>query len=329
MGNDVDDRNVLLPNPTVVDVFGDDLHGDQTNLTVANDEGSTGHVLQRKVTPTPAQPLLPVPFDTPVKPGPSSVVPFATFTHYRHSTVHMMGEEMKGYIIPGYSPINYPKNAFAKTVGATMEGDAYVPFIQEMQPFAPALQLVDSHTHPDTKNCGVFSLQVKPDVCVYSDGFSEGCDSSMLDIFVKFKWDAAHDPFKEPFITDALPDVVWFIGIGDKVVDTLGQITAYASAQLGSQYQGAIVTDPIKYGTDKTLAEFFLHYSQAPPELHGIDTTVTAASEAEAQLAREQLKLTLATRMLKTSVLYTGNTPLLLIFPASVATGLPPVGHAT
>ncbi|KIK13198.1 hypothetical protein PISMIDRAFT_79310, partial [Pisolithus microcarpus 441] len=74
----------------------------------------------------------------------------------------------------------------------------------------------------------------------------------------------------------------------------LGQITAYASTQLGSQYhthafsvlivwdtahiirwdwEGAIVMTPIKYDEDRTLAEFFSHYLQASLELHGIDTT--------------------------------------------------------
>ncbi|KIJ09976.1 hypothetical protein PAXINDRAFT_32254, partial [Paxillus involutus ATCC 200175] len=74
----------------------------------------------------------------------------------------------------------------------------------------------------------------------------------------------------------------------------LGQITAYASAQLSSQFhthcfsvlviweiayiirwdwEGAVVSTPIRYGEDKALTEFFSRYTQASPKLRGVDTT--------------------------------------------------------
>ncbi|KAI6095060.1 hypothetical protein F5141DRAFT_1013963, partial [Pisolithus sp. B1] len=77
------------------------------------------------------------------------------------------------------------------------------------------------------------------------------------------------------------------------------------------------------------LAKFFLHYSQAPPELHGIDTTVTKVSATEAHKARGQLGLKLTVHMLKTSIPHNSSAPLLLIFPAPTLQGYPPVSHTT
>ncbi|KIK24290.1 hypothetical protein PISMIDRAFT_66015, partial [Pisolithus microcarpus 441] len=146
--------------------------------------------------------------------------------------------------------------------------------------FAPNLRLIDSHTEPDNKNCSMFSYQVKPDLSVYSDNYSIGCDCSMIEISIKFKWDTSLDAFDDPFIKEQ-SDIPSFIHPTKSVKDTLGQITAYASTQLGSQYhthafsvlviwdtahiirwdwEGAIVMTPIKYGENQTLAEFFTCY---------------------------------------------------------------------
>ncbi|KAI5990792.1 hypothetical protein EDC04DRAFT_2587756 [Pisolithus marmoratus] len=76
------------------------------------------------------------------------------------------------------------------------------------------------------------------------------------------------------------------------------------------------------------LAKFFSCYSQAPPELCGIDTTVTEASATEAHKARWQLGLKLTVHILKTSIPHNGSAPLLLIFPAPTPQGYPPVSHA-
>ena len=81
-----------------------------------------------------------------------------------------------------------------------------------------------------------------------------------------------------------------------KATDTLGQITSYAAIQLGSQFHthifsvlivrdlariirwdrsGAIVTEAIFYNQSSLLINFFRHYSQAPPEMRGIDQSVS------------------------------------------------------
>lgn len=216
-----------------------------------------------------------------------------------------------------------------------------------MKPFCPELRLVDSHSTPDTKNCGAFTYQIKPDLCVYSDTSSTGCDSSTVEMTVEFKWDPGHDAFTRPYIT---PNQSMFISDNNTALSTLGQITAYASAQLGSQFrthcfsvlvvceiayiirwdrEGAVVTTPIKYAEDKTLAEFFWRYSQASPQLRGVDTTVNEATGEEARVARQQLSLPEKTRMLKITQPVESSDSLLLIFPAPAPPGYPPVGRAT
>ena len=85
----------------------------------------------------------------------------------------------------------------------------------------------------------------------------------------------------------------------------------------------------IEYVTDSSLTEFFSQFLQAPPQLCGVGTTVSAVSDKEAQIARTHLNLDSSTRMLKMTVPCPGDTSLILIFPAPVATGLPLIGCAT
>ncbi|KAI9460643.1 hypothetical protein HD554DRAFT_2028699, partial [Boletus coccyginus] len=66
--------------------------------------------------------------------------------------------------------------------------------------------------------------------------------------------------------------------------------------------EGAIVTTPINYNNDPLLVQFLSLYSHAPPQLRGIDTTVSSATEDEATVARKKLGLLLDTPMFKTSI---------------------------
>lgn len=219
--------------------------------------------------------------------------------------------------------------------------------------FAPNLCFVDSHSRVDSnRNCQGFDFQIKPDVCVYSKPIPEdiACDSSKFDIHVEFKWDADHDPFCPPHPTPFSQKPTFFCDT-KKAKDTLGQVTAYATAQLGSQFrthafsvlvvrdtariirwdrEGAVVTEPIKYNSDASLAEFFARYSQAPPELRGVDATVVPTSEEEAVPARERLNLPADAPMFKTEVPNAdGHGTQIAIIPAPVASPMPPVGRTT
>jgi hypothetical protein len=81
----------------------------------------------------------------------------------------------------------------------------------------------------------------------------------------------------------------------------VGQITAYATQILSSQYRthaftvlickdlarlirwdraGAIVTEPIYFNNDSYLHDFLTRYNDAPPHIRGHDSTVTTISES-------------------------------------------------
>jgi hypothetical protein len=89
--------------------------------------------------------------------------------------------------------------------------------------------------------------------------------------------------------------------------ETAGQIIAYATLLLGAQYRthafsvliikdyarlirwdrsGAIVTQPIYYGRESQLLDFFLRYDLASKEMRGHDPTVSLPSIEEEQNAR-------------------------------------------
>ncbi|KAG1788509.1 hypothetical protein EV424DRAFT_1550633 [Suillus variegatus] len=142
-----------------------------------------------------------------------------------------------------------------------------------------------------------------------------------------------------------------FISETDKAMDTLGQITSYAAAQLGAQYrthafsvlivceqayilrwdrEGVTVSSAIYYNKEPHLAEFFHRYAQASPAVHGVDTSVTLASVEEASLARLKLDLPASWRMLKVTVPAVDNSdPITLIFPAPQPVGRTPIGRCT
>ncbi|KAG1878998.1 hypothetical protein F4604DRAFT_1923685 [Suillus subluteus] len=322
----------------------------------------------------PLPPLAPPPdpiFDTPFKYHTSTMLPFTTHTRYRVETLNAMGYEMKDHIV-GPMPVedflqeflptsqipNYDASSFTSgfapglfnsTLSAVDEQHAYQPFasvstsINTMRSFAPQLSFIDSHNSADMVNCSSFTFNVKPDVCVYADATSRSTDISTAEIVIEFKWGYSHDAFRE--------DSDNIISSTDNGMDTLGQITSYAAAQLGAQYrshafsvlivrdrariirwdrEGAIVTSVINYNTEPHLADFFHRYAQASPELRGVDTSVSPANAEEAALARLRLKLPDSTRMFKVSIpVVDGSGMLTLIIPQPVAYGIPPVGRGT
>jgi hypothetical protein len=255
----------------------------------------------------------------------------------------------------------FTAGTFSSTLSAADEQHAYRPFvsilgvcnikillifqlqINTMKSFAPQLSFIDSHSQADLVNCSSFTFSIKPDVCVYADTTSCGTDISTAEIIIEFKWGNCHDAFRE--VGDSI------ISPTDNGMDTLGQITSYAAAQLGAQYrshafsvlivrdrariirwdrEGAIVTGVINYNTEPYLADFFHRYARASPELRGIDTSVSLASFKEAALARSQLNLPNTKRMFKVSIpAVDGPGMLTLIIPQPVAQGLPPIGCGT
>ncbi|KAG0698982.1 hypothetical protein DFH29DRAFT_1002369 [Suillus ampliporus] len=248
-----------------------------------------------------------------------------------------MGYEMKGHVvglmpageflqeflptsqIPNYDASSFTSafapGVFSSTLSAVNEQHAYEPFINTMKYFTPQLSFIDSHNHADMVNCSSFTFSVKPDVCIYADATSRGTDISTAEIIIEFKWDYCHDTFRE--VGDSI------ISPTDNSMDTLGQITSYAAAQLGAQYRSHAFSVLI-------MPNFFHRYAQASPELRGIDTSVSPPSAEEAALARSRLKLPDAKRIFKVSIpIVDGSGMLTLIIPQPVAYGVPPIGRGT
>ncbi|KAG2740028.1 hypothetical protein P692DRAFT_201728696, partial [Suillus brevipes Sb2] len=221
--------------------------------------------------------------------------------------------------------------------------------INGMQDFAPQLSFVNTSKNADTKNCSSFTFNVMLDICVYADGTSDGCDITKAEVHIEFKWNDALDAFtRNPGVDKPI------VSQTDKAFDTLGQITSYAAAQLGAQYrthlfsvlvirnrarlirwdrEGAIVTNAFDYQHEPHLADFFYRFARASPALRGVDTSMTAASDEEATLARTVLKLAPTIRMFKVAVprdpAVENSGWLTLIIPQPVAKGYPLVGRWT
>ncbi|KAG2738942.1 hypothetical protein P692DRAFT_20882176, partial [Suillus brevipes Sb2] len=333
-----------------------------------SDEAGGAPPAEQKTPELPPQILAP-PNDTPIKRTCATMQPFTTNTRCRDTTINAMGNEIRGYLvgpmpaeefleeflspttIPDYQPLtSFSEGAFDSTVSAAQETSAYNPFINTMESFAPGLSFIDTHSNADKINCKAFSFQIKPDVCVYADGIprdrQSSCDISTTEVVVEFKCEPHHNPFYTPADGSSR-----FISETDKAMDTLGQITSYAAAQLGAQYrthafsvlivceqayilrwdrEGVTVSSAIYYNKEPHLAEFFHRYAQASPAVRGVDTSVTLASVEEASLARLKLDLPASWRMLKVTVPAVDNSdPITLIFPAPQPVGRTPIGRCT
>jgi hypothetical protein len=181
--------------------------------------------------------------------------------------------------------------------------------------FTPNLTFVNSSKYVDCNPHLDFPFAVKPDVSVYSTDVSRQSggptDSAKVELFIEFKWKPSQDPFCAPYEN---PDENYntFLRNTNTAHDTLGQITAYTAAQLGSQFRthaysvlivkdtarllrwdrsGTIVTEAFAYNDFSYLAEFFHRYSNAPLEMRGNDQSVSDPTPAEESIARRTLKL--------------------------------------
>ena len=181
-------------------------------------------------------------------------------------------------------------------------------------------------------------------------------DSASSAIFIEFKWKMSDDPFcdvhnvQRPLPSGGDITVESFLRDTKSADDTLGQITAYATAQLGSQFRthtysvlivkgmarilrwdrsGAIVTEAIEYNKSSLLAEFFRRYSTAPPEMCGVDQTVSVPTPAEATAAREALKLDDTTPLFKLEIPGIDGTSHYFVTSTPRATLYTPPGRAT
>ena len=91
---------------------------------------------------------------------------------------------------------------------------------------------------------------------------------------------------------------------------------------------GTIMTEPIHYNDNFTLAEFFRRYHKAPAEVCGVDTTVAVPTDCEKLLAGKCLGLTEDVPFVKMTV-PAPNSNLEYIIPAPIAGPYTPPGRAT
>lgn len=190
--------------------------------------------------------------------------------------------------------------------------------IATVKNYVPGLDFVNSSAHPDCSGQTDFSFEIKPDICVYQGDKRGGpTDVARVELVIEFKWDTCDDPFREP------DDENSFLRNTKAAFDTAGQITAYAAAQLGSQFRtcvysvlvvkdyarlirwdrtGAVVSEAINYNHHGHLIDFFRRYSRAQPDLRGMDTTVSASSAQEEELAQKYLGLSAGKVLVKVAV---------------------------
>ena len=179
--------------------------------------------------------------------------------------------------------------------------------IDSMGIYTQNCEMLDVHTRELTKFCGG---GIKPDIAVrLRPKNAEVFDKQTVELMGEFKADKGCDPF-----VDDSPDGVH--STTDKGLETLGQITSYATCHMGMHSRthvfqflviadyarllrwdrsGVVVTRKIDLN-DKNLAEFFWRFDHLTDEERGWDTTVTVAlseevKEAEAKLSDAELKL--------------------------------------
>ena len=192
-------------------------------------------------------------------------------------------------------------------------------------------------------------FKIKPDVIAYAKNSSHAgpTDSQYAEVIVEFKWNSQDNPFGDVSVKvdENGKPFRSFVRTTNKSYDTLGQITGYIAAQLGAQYRthaysvlivkdearilhwdrsGTIVTEPISYDKSHYLADFFYRYGLAPPQLRGIDITVSVPKPRVASAARDALGLGPAASLLCVPI--SGRV---FVVESPAATPYTPPGRAT
>ena len=115
--------------------------------------------------------------------------------------------------------------------------------IKAASPFAPNLEFVNSSTYQDCSCQSTFSFDIKPDICVYTEksGRQGPTDIAYAELIIEFKWHTHDDPFTSPtLIGEGEDKILSFLCDSKAGIDTAGQITVYAAAQLGSPFRTCV-----------------------------------------------------------------------------------------
>lgn len=220
--------------------------------------------------------------------------------------------------------------------------------IKAASPFTHKLEFVNSSAHKDCSCQSKFSFNIKPDICVYKDESNHRgpTDIARAELAIEFKWATNDDPFGPPTLTgEGKKKACSFLHNSKPGVDTAGQITSYAAAQLGSQFcvcvysilivqscarliqldrTGAIISEPILYDQQNYLRRYF----KAIPKLHGVDTTIGVPTIDEELAARKCLQVDKKAILMMVAVLTPTSQRRYVICAAKGGPYTPP-GHAT
>jgi hypothetical protein len=151
-------------------------------------------------------------------------------------------------------------------------------------------------------------FKIKLDCSVFANGHSfHGTDSFAVELFIEFKRWQEDDPFvlELPQPRMSRSDNITspsgynpFMRFSQESRNTCGQITAYATLHISTQYQthiffvlicgdyvrlirwdhsGAIITHPIYYDDVPDLVNFFIRFNHSSASIQGHDTTVRVA----------------------------------------------------
>ena len=186
------------------------------------------------------------------------------------------------------------------------------------------LEFVNTSAHSDS-GCVLSGVGLKPDVCVYAkkSGRQRHTDFSRMEISIEFKRETIQDAFVDP-PSASNRNRHSFERDSDQGKDTRGQLIAYASAQMETQFRtfcftvelcgsmarlirwdhsGAVVTSAFDYGKNPDLlAQFFWRYSHMDSASRGYDLSVVDANEADAQRACTKLGVPISTRIFNVHV---------------------------
>lgn len=176
-------------------------------------------------------------------------------------------------------------------------------------------------------------------------------DSTLVEIYIEFKWNAGDNPFVDLYDTTLNGKPVQsFLRDTKGAHDCLGQIAAYAAVQLGSQFRthaysvlivrdeariirwdrsGAIVTEAISFNSSPLLAEFFRRYSKAPSDMRGIDQSVLRPTPEERVAALAALQLHESVPLVKLGIPSKGGNSHYFITGTPRAAFYTPPGRAT
>ena len=175
-----------------------------------------------------------------------------------------------------------------------------------LKTYSDALKFVDTSGDKD-KNCLIDGHFCKPDIAAYNPGDTKRgkTDFSRIEVAIEVKPNKSYDPFVDVAPLDEYPapgNAARVEADTSNGMDTLGQITTYATAHMAQQLRpwvfsvvicgnyarlvrwdrsGAVFTSRFNYKTSDHLKKFFTRYGDLDKGPRGVDTTITILDDED------------------------------------------------